>query len=315
MKSWWGDNATAENNFGFDYLPKLDKSYDMLQVFELMDQGKMNGYIAQGFNPLAAAPNKAKIGRGSVEAEVARHHGPARDRNLRVLEELSASSTTSMRRRSRLKCSVCRPPASRKSAARSSVRAACCSGTGRAQTAPGEAKSDLEIMSGLWLRIRKAYQGQGRQVSRSDPQDELAVCGPGKPDARRNRDGVQRQGARRRDRPDRQDQGAREEGRATGELRAIARRRQRPRAAAGSSAVRGRRRATRWAGATTPTRPASASTLGWAWAWPANRRILYNRASCDVSGKPFDPTRKLIAWNGKAWTRRRHSRLQGGRAA
>ena len=62
MKSWWGANATAENNFGYDYLPKLDKSYDMLQAFELMNQGKMNGYIAQGFNPLAAAPNKSKIG-------------------------------------------------------------------------------------------------------------------------------------------------------------------------------------------------------------------------------------------------------------
>ena len=42
-------------------------------------------------------------------------------------------------------------------------------------------------------------------------------------------------------------------------------------------------------------------TLNWAWAWPANRRILYNRASCDVSGKPFDPRRSLISWNGKSW--------------
>jgi len=32
----------------------------MLQVFELMNQGKMNGYIAQGFNPLAAAPHKRR---------------------------------------------------------------------------------------------------------------------------------------------------------------------------------------------------------------------------------------------------------------
>ena len=39
-------------------------------------------------------------------------------------------------------------------------------------------------------------------------------------------------------------------------------------------------------------------TLNWAFAWPANRRILYNRASCDLSGKPFDPKRKVIAWNG-----------------
>jgi formate dehydrogenase major subunit len=43
-------------------------------------------------------------------------------------------------------------------------------------------------------------------------------------------------------------------------------------------------------------------SLGWAWAWPANRRVLYNRASCDTQGKPLDPTRKLIAWNGSAWS-------------
>jgi formate dehydrogenase major subunit len=61
MKCWWGDAATEENNWAFDYLPKLDKPYDMLQAFELMHQGKMNGYICQGFNILASAPNKQKI--------------------------------------------------------------------------------------------------------------------------------------------------------------------------------------------------------------------------------------------------------------
>jgi formate dehydrogenase major subunit len=42
-------------------------------------------------------------------------------------------------------------------------------------------------------------------------------------------------------------------------------------------------------------------TLNWAWAWPANRRVLYNRASCDPAGKPFNPEKTLIKWNGKAW--------------
>jgi formate dehydrogenase major subunit len=42
-------------------------------------------------------------------------------------------------------------------------------------------------------------------------------------------------------------------------------------------------------------------TLRWAWAWPANRRVLYNRASCDPAGKPYNPALKLIAWNGKSW--------------
>jgi formate dehydrogenase major subunit len=40
----------------------------------------------------------------------------------------------------------------------------------------------------------------------------------------------------------------------------------------------------------------------WAWSWPANRRILYNRASADVSGKAWDPSRKLIEWDGTKWS-------------
>ena len=40
----------------------------------------------------------------------------------------------------------------------------------------------------------------------------------------------------------------------------------------------------------------------WAWAWPLNRRILYNRASADVEGNPWDPSRKLLWWNGSKWT-------------
>jgi formate dehydrogenase major subunit len=40
---------------------------------------------------------------------------------------------------------------------------------------------------------------------------------------------------------------------------------------------------------------------GWAFSWPANRRILYNRASCDPSGKPWDPKRKVVWWTGTKW--------------
>ena len=38
----------------------------------------------------------------------------------------------------------------------------------------------------------------------------------------------------------------------------------------------------------------------WAWSWPANRRVLYNRASCDPAGKPWDPTRRQVWWNESA---------------
>ena len=38
----------------------------------------------------------------------------------------------------------------------------------------------------------------------------------------------------------------------------------------------------------------------WSWSWPANRRVLYNRASCDPEGKPWDPDRKQVWWNEAA---------------
>ena len=43
-------------------------------------------------------------------------------------------------------------------------------------------------------------------------------------------------------------------------------------------------------------------TLGWAWAPPANRRILYNRASADPAGNPWDAQKKRpVWWDGGRW--------------
>ena len=36
----------------------------------------------------------------------------------------------------------------------------------------------------------------------------------------------------------------------------------------------------------------------WAWCWPVNRRILYNRASVDLNGKPYAPKKAVIEWTG-----------------
>src|SRR3712207_5156110 len=48
----------------------------------------------------------------------------------------------------------------------------------------------------------------------------------------------------------------------------------------------------------------STAALEWGWAWPANRRILYNRASADPQGRPWSERKKLVWWDeeqGK-WT-------------
>ncbi len=40
---------------------------------------------------------------------------------------------------------------------------------------------------------------------------------------------------------------------------------------------------------------------GWAWSWPVNRRIIYNGASVDLNGKPWNPKKAVIKWTGEKW--------------
>ncbi len=42
----------------------------------------------------------------------------------------------------------------------------------------------------------------------------------------------------------------------------------------------------------------------WAWAWPANRRLIYNRASADPEGKPWSERKRYVWWDGDdgKWT-------------
>jgi formate dehydrogenase major subunit len=42
---------------------------------------------------------------------------------------------------------------------------------------------------------------------------------------------------------------------------------------------------------------------GFAWSWPGNMHVLYNRASCDAAGQPLDPERAIVWWDAaeKRW--------------
>jgi formate dehydrogenase major subunit len=39
----------------------------------------------------------------------------------------------------------------------------------------------------------------------------------------------------------------------------------------------------------------------WSWCWPVNRRILYNRASVDIYGRPLDDKKNILEWKDGKW--------------
>src|SRR5271170_4040243 len=160
MKAWWGDAATAQNNWAFDYLPKIDKLYDMLQVYELMNQGKINGYLAQGFNPLAAAPNKAKLNSALSKLKF-----------LVVMDPLATETSEFWRNfgefndvdPSKIATEVFRLPrtcfAEENGTLVNSAR--WLQWHWKGADPPGEARSDLEIMAGIFTRMRSMYAKDG----------------------------------------------------------------------------------------------------------------------------------------------------------
>jgi formate dehydrogenase major subunit len=57
LKAWYGDAATFENDFGFGWLPRVDGDYSQLAYFDRMARGEVKGYLLFGQNPGGGGPN------------------------------------------------------------------------------------------------------------------------------------------------------------------------------------------------------------------------------------------------------------------
>ena len=136
QKSMWGSAATPENDFAYDWLPKLDvPQYDILRIFELMFQGKVNGYFCQGFNPLLSFPNRAKLTTALSKLKFLVTMDPLDTETSRFWEnhgEFNAVDSS----RSRPKSSSFRRHALRRTRDRSLTPGAGCSGIGPARRRP-----------------------------------------------------------------------------------------------------------------------------------------------------------------------------------
>jgi formate dehydrogenase major subunit len=301
LKSMWGPAATAENDFAYQWLPKLDVSgYDMLRTFDLMHQGKVNGYFCQGFNPLLSAPNRGKITAALSKLKFLVVMDPLQTETSRFWKDEGVHNDV---KPESIKTEVFELPTTCFAEDEGSLV-----NSGRwlqwhwpGQEPPGEAKTDTWIMAQLQLRLRELYKKEGGAFpdpivnlhwpyrDPQDPQpDEIArelngyvvstVTDPADPSKVLLEKGKQVD--------------------TFGQLRDD-----------GSTACgcwiysgcwteRGNMMARR----DTNDPGNTGAYSNWAFSWPANRRILYNRASADLDGKAWDPKRKLIEWNGTAWT-------------
>jgi len=63
LKSFFGETATAENDFGYEWLPKVDdgKAYSWLDLFDEMYKGTIKGFFAWGQNPACSGSNAGKV--------------------------------------------------------------------------------------------------------------------------------------------------------------------------------------------------------------------------------------------------------------
>jgi formate dehydrogenase major subunit len=300
MKAWWGNAATPENHWAYDYLPKLDKFYDMMQAFELMNEGKMTGFICQGFNPLAAAPGKFKQNLGLAKLKF-----------LVIMDPLATETSEFWRNygehndvdSAKIQTEVFRLPtncfAEEEGSLTNSSR--WLQWHWKGAEPPAEARSDLQIMGGIFTRMRKMYQAEGGAFP--DPILNLSwpYLDPNSPSAVEL--AKEYSGKALKDLTDPKDptkvtRKAGEQLAAFAELRNDGSTSSGCWIFCGAWGPNGNNMARR--DNSDPT--GIGQTVNWAFAWPANRRILYNRASCDLDGKPFNPQRSLISWNGTGWS-------------
>jgi formate dehydrogenase major subunit len=300
QKAMWGAAATPENDFAYDYLPKLDvPAYDVLRAFELMHDGKMNGYVCQGFNPLLSFPNRQKITESLSKLKFLVVMDPLETETARFWENHGIYNDVDP---SKIETEVIQLPSTCFAEDEGSL-----TNSGRwlqwhwkGGTPPGEAKADTWIMAQLHNRLKELYRKEGGAYA--DPILNLVwdYADPGDPTPEELAKEVNgRALAPVMDAAD-PTKTLVEAGKLVPSFAAL---RDDGSTACGCWIYSGcfNEAGNNMARRGTEDPDETGAYLKWAFSWPVNRRILYNRASADLSGKPWDPSRKLIEWTGEKW--------------
>ena len=298
QKAMYGKFATPENNFAFDYLPKLDQSYDVLKAFELMQEGKMTGYICQGFNPLTSIPDKNKVRAALAKLKFLITMDPLETETSRFWEnhgEFNEIDTAAVQTEVIQLPTTCF--AEDEGSLANSSR--WLQWHTPSQDPPWETKSDIDIISGIFIRIKALYEKEGGTFGDPIVQTNWPYLDPEHPspdELAKEINGYTLSPIKDPVDPSKTIPAGKQ-------LDSFSQLQADGSTACGCWIYTGQyTEAGNIMARRNTADPGDAGIApGWAFAWPANRRILYNRASADGNGKPWNPDKKLIEWNGSKW--------------
>ncbi len=287
LKAYYGAAATAQNDFAYDYLPKHaeESNHGWGYLFDKMYSGGVSGLISFGMNPVANGPNSKKMiaALGKLDWLIVAENFETETAAFWDVKNLASEYYPSAADSKDIETEVFLLPAAcfaeKDGAFVNSSR--WLQWKYAAVDPPGDAMPDQEIISRLFLKIRELYKEEGGAL----PEAVAAVSWPyGNPV-----------------KPSLAEVAKEINGQEVSSGKQVA----------GFGALRddGSTLCGNWLYSGSYTEDGNqmarqgqddSTGLGlfaeWSWSWPANRRVLYNRASADADGKPWDPLRAAIRW-------------------
>jgi formate dehydrogenase major subunit len=292
LKAMFGDAAKKENDWAFHYLPKIDRKYSWAEIWDDMYSGHIKGLLAFGMNGVAIGPNAQK----NIDA--------LKKADWLVVCEIYPDETSEFWKSpgitpedmKQINTTVYRLPgagfAEKDGTFVNSAR--WLQWKSAALPLPGIAKLDQEILARIFLKVRELYKKEGGKFPDPVLNASWSYTDPHNPSLSEIAREINGRAL-----ADVTDPKLNQTIKAGQQLPGFAWLRDDGSTMSGNWLYCGS-----WteAGAQMQRRGTEdPSGLGiypnWGWSWPSNRRVLYNRASCDPAGVPWDPDRKQVWWN------------------
>ena len=296
LKAFYGDAAKKENDWAFHYLPKVDRNYSWTEIWDNMYRGHVQGMLAFGMNGVCIGPDSQKNIAALKKADwlvVGEIYPDETSEFWRspgiTPEEMKTINTTVYRL-------PCAGFAEKDGSMTNSARWLVWKNV--AVPPPGQARLDQDILAQIFLKVRDLYKSEGGKFPDPILNVTWDYAQPEHPSLSEIAREVNGKAVANITDPKTQQVVLK----AGQQLPGFALLKDDGSTSCGNWIYSGS-----WteAGPHLMSRGTDdPSGMGvfpnWGFSWPANRRILYNRASCDASGKPWDPTRPQVWWNEDA---------------